>query len=83
MSAIGIYNGNSQHATYARELRNEVGRSPISMTVTLADLESLAFMIAAKHQLALYHGNEVRLGEYERQMEAVALYAQEMAEVGL
>jgi hypothetical protein len=82
---IGITNGNSRHMQQERELRSQLNALPrvIDMRVTLADLENLAIKIAGRHQLALYHGNEARLNEYERQMTLLAEYAQEMAEVGL
>ena len=59
----------------------ELTGSPLRMTVTLADLETLAFEIAAKHQVAMFHGNDTRLTEYERQLTAVAEYANDLAAV--
>lgn len=48
--------------------------------LTLAQLEILAIEIAGKHQLAIFHGDEKRLTEYECQMEAIVKRASVLAD---
>jgi hypothetical protein len=48
--------------------------------LSLGQLETLAIEIAGKHQLAMFHGDDERLTQYEMQMQAIAQHAAVIAD---
>ena len=71
----GIFNSQSYTNEYIRDVRSKPFRQPVRTSVTRSDLESLATLIAAKYDLALFHKNDVFIREYETQLVLLAEFA--------
>ncbi len=78
--AIGINNGNSQHAQLEREYlepRTEL-REIVKRPITRAELNMLAIYFSAKHDIALYEHKEVAVKVQEENLSALTEYAEVM-----
>jgi len=78
---IGVFNSQSYINQEIRDVRNSKPfRQPVRTNVTRFDLELLADFIAAKYQIALFHGNPVVIRTCEENLKAVAEWASNMAD---
>ncbi len=75
----GVFNSQSHTNEYIRDLRNNPPfRQPVRTNVTRSDLELYAKLVAAKYELALFHGIGVQIRTQEENLKAIAEWAAQL-----